>query len=77
MIGMDCDIVKLGFFVIYIVLVIYYMMGGLYINIYIEVLDGNGNVILGLFVVGEVVGGLYGNNWVGGNLIVEIVIFGC
>ena len=51
-------------------------MGGLHINTHTEVLDGNGNVIPGLFAAGEVAGGLHGNNRVGGNSIAEIVIFG-
>ena len=74
--GMDRDIAKPGFFAIHIAPAIHYTMGGLHINTHTEVLDGNGNVIPGLFAAGEVAGGLHGNNRVGGNSIAEIVIFG-
>ncbi|MGL5105238.1 MAG: FAD-binding protein, partial [Limosilactobacillus fermentum] len=74
--GMDRDIAKPGFFAIHIAPAIHYTMGGLHINTHTEVLDGNGNVIPGLFAAGEVAGGLHGNNRVGGNSIAEILIFG-
>lgn len=74
--GMDRDIAKPGFFAIHIAPAIHYTMGGLHINTHTEVLDGNGNVIPGLFAAGEVAGGLHGNNRVGGNSIAETIIFG-
>lgn len=74
--GMDRPIAKPGFFAIHIAPAIHYTMGGIHINARAEVLDGNGNVIPGLYAAGEVAGGLHGNNRVGGNSIAEIVIFG-
>ena len=41
-----------------------------------QVLDGNGDVIKGLYAAGEVAGGLHGNNRVGGNSIAETIVFG-
>lgn len=74
--GMDRQIEKPGFFAIHIAPAIHYTMGGIHINAKAEVLDGNGDVIKGLYAAGEVAGGLHGNNRVGGNSIAEIVIFG-
>lgn len=74
--GMERDISKLGFFAIHIAPAIHYTMGGLHIDSKTHVLDGNGNVIEGLYAAGEVAGGLHGNNRVGGNSIAETIIFG-
>ena len=38
--------------------------------------DVNGNVIPGLYSAGEVTGGLHGANRLGGNAIVDFVVFG-
>lgn len=73
---MEYDLLFLNYYVIKIVLGIYYMMGGVKINMNIEVLDKENQLISGLYVVGEVIGGLYGDNRIGGNLVVEIIIFG-
>lgn len=74
--GMERDISKLGFFAIHIAPAIHYTMGGIHIDSKTHVLDGNGNVIEGLYAAGEVAGGLHGNNRVGGNSIAETIIFG-
>ncbi len=74
--GMDRGIEKPGFFAIHIAPAIHYTMGGIHINTKTEVLDGNGDVIKGLYAAGEVAGGLHGNNRVGGNSIAETIIFG-
>ena len=47
-----------------------------FINTKTQVLDGNGDVIKGLYAAGEVAGGLHGNNRVGGNSIAETIVFG-
>uniref|UniRef100_UPI002B0561E6 FAD-binding protein n=1 Tax=Limosilactobacillus reuteri TaxID=1598 RepID=UPI002B0561E6 len=44
----------------------------IHINTKTQVLDGNGDVIKGLYAAGEVAGGLHGNNRVGGNSIAVI-----
>ncbi|WP_295774974.1 flavocytochrome c [uncultured Limosilactobacillus sp.] len=74
--GMERDISQPGFFAIHIAPAIHYTMGGLHIDSKTHVLDGNGDVIEGLYAAGEVAGGLHGNNRVGGNSIAETIIFG-
>ena len=51
-------------------------MGGITINENTQVLDVDGNVIEGLYAAGEVTGGLHGANRLGGNAIVDFVVFG-
>ena len=74
--GMERDISQPGLFAIHIAPAIHYTMGGLHIDSKTHVLDGNGDVIEGLYAAGEVAGGLHGNNRVGGNSIAETIIFG-
>lgn len=74
--GMDRGITKPGFFAIHIAPAIHYTMGGIHITPKTQVLDGNGDIIKGLFAAGEVAGGLHGNNRVGGNSIAETIVFG-
>ena len=51
-------------------------MGGVQINTNTEVLDTSGNVIEGLYAAGEVTGGIHGANRLGGNAIVDTVVYG-
>lgn len=74
--GMDRQITEGPFFAIHIAPAVHYTMGGVRANHKTQVLDENGQVITGLFAGGEVVGGLHGNNRIGGNSIAETVIFG-
>ena len=74
--GMDRGITNPGFFAIHIAPAIHYTMGGIHITPKTQVLDGNGDIIRGLFAAGEVAGGLHGNNRVGGNSIAETIVFG-
>ena len=55
---------------------VHHTMGGIEVNTNTEVLDTNGNVIPGLYAAGEVTGGLHGANRLGGNAIVDFVVFG-
>ena len=55
---------------------VHHTMGGIAINENTEVLDTEGNVIPGLYAAGEVTGGLHGANRLGGNAIVDFVVFG-
>ena len=55
---------------------VHHTMGGIEVNTNTEVLDANGNVIPGLYAAGEVTGGLHGANRLGGNAIVDFVVFG-
>ena len=55
---------------------VHHTMGGLNINTNTQVLDRSGKVIPGLYAAGEVTGGIHGANRVGGNAIVDIMVFG-
>lgn len=83
-----CELFKIFVYVdlvvvlILVILICYYMMGGVVINIYGQVIiqdvNGNDQIVEGLFVVGEVVCVLvYGVNCLGGNLLFDLVVFGC
>ncbi|SET53047.1 fumarate reductase flavoprotein subunit [Natronincola peptidivorans] len=55
---------------------VHHTMGGVEINTYAQVLDGNGAVISGLYAAGEVTGGIHGSNRLGGNALADIAVFG-
>ena len=55
---------------------VHHTMGGLKIDVDTHVLDENGNWIEGLYAAGEVTGGIHGGNRVGGNAVVDTVVFG-
>lgn len=74
--GMERKLENAPYYAIHIHPAIHYTMGGIHILPDTRVLDGNGNVICGLYAAGEVAGGLHGNNRIGGNSIAETVIFG-
>jgi FAD-dependent fumarate reductase len=54
----------------------HFTMGGVAINSNSEVLNGNREPIKGLWAAGEVTGGLHGENRLGGNALLESVVFG-
>lgn len=74
--GMDRSIKEEPYNLIHIAPAVHYTMGGVGINSKTEVLTDNNSVIAGLYACGEIVGGLHGNNRIGGNSIAETVIFG-
>ncbi|MBC1921306.1 flavocytochrome c [Listeria grayi] len=74
--AMDHDLSKKPYYAIKIGPGIHYTMGGVKINTNTEVLNKAGKPITGLFAAGEVVGGLHGQNRIGGNSVAEIIIFG-
>lgn len=74
--GMDRAIENGPFYSIHIAPAVHYTMGGVAINKDTQVLKEDGSTIKGLFAAGEIVGGLHGNNRIGGNSIAETVIFG-
>ncbi|WP_076635933.1 flavocytochrome c [Lactiplantibacillus plantarum] len=74
--GMDRNIAAGPFYSIHIAPAVHYTMGGIAINPATQVLNQDERPIAGLFAAGEVVGGLHGNNRIGGNSIAETVIFG-
>jgi len=64
------------FYVAIITPVIHYCMGGLEIDTDSAVVNANGEVIPGLYAAGEVAGGVHGNNRLGGNSLLDCVVFG-
>lgn len=56
--------------------VLHYCMGGVTINENGEVLRDDGEVIPGLYAVGEVSGGVHGVNRLAGNSLLECTVFG-
>ena len=56
--------------------VIHYCMGGLECTVDAECFDKSGKVIPGLYVAGEAAGGIHGNNRLGGNSLLDCVVFG-
>jgi len=73
---MERSVVTGPFYTIHIAPAVHYTMGGVSINKDTQVLKEDGQVIPGLYAAGEIVGGLHGNNRIGGNSIAETVIFG-
>ncbi|PVU92194.1 hypothetical protein BB561_003983 [Smittium simulii] len=55
---------------------LHYTMGGLMFNEHANVLKSDGTLIKGLFAAGEVTGGLHGKNRLGGNSLLECVVYG-
>jgi len=64
------------FYVAIITPVIHYCMGGLEIDCDSAVVGANGKAIPGLYAAGEVAGGVHGNNRLGGNSLLDCVVFG-
>merc|ERR1719394_1591203 len=64
------------FYVAIITPVIHYCMGGLEIDVNSAVVNGQGQAIPGLYAAGEVAGGVHGNNRLGGNSLLDCVVFG-
>jgi len=64
------------FYVAIITPVIHYCMGGLEIDVDSAVYGQDGNIIPGLYAAGEVAGGVHGNNRLGGNSLLDCVVFG-
>lgn len=55
---------------------IHHTMGGVTIDAAAHVLNENGEAIKGLYAAGEVTGGIHGANRLGGNAVVDTVVFG-
>ena len=51
-------------------------MGGVQIDTQTHVLDTEGNIIPGLYAAGEMTGDIHGGNRLGGNAVVDTVVFG-
>lgn len=74
--AMDHDLSTPKYYAIKIAPGIHYTMGGVKINTDTQVLNQSNEPIKGLYAAGEVVGGLHGQNRIGGNSVAEIIIFG-
>ena len=55
---------------------VHHTMGGVHIDTEGHVVDESGNVLTGLYAAGEVTGGIHGANRLGGNAVVDTVVFG-
>ena len=55
---------------------VHHTMGGIQINTNAEVIGADGKVVPGLYACGEVTGGIHGSNRLGGNAIVDCMVFG-
>merc|ERR1719183_2096144 len=64
------------FYVAIITPVIHYCMGGLEVDKDSACIAQNGKAIPGLYAAGEVAGGIHGNNRLGGNSLLDCVVFG-
>merc|ERR1712107_243414 len=64
------------YYVAIITPVIHYCMGGLEIDENSAVLGPDSEAIRGLYAAGEVAGGVHGNNRLGGNSLLDCVVFG-
>merc|ERR1712217_551969 len=56
--------------------VIHYCMGGMRINGDAEALGAGEKIVGGLYSAGEAAGGIHGNNRLGGNSLLDCVVFG-
>merc|ERR1712194_467036 len=65
-----------SFYVAIITPVIHYCMGGLEVDVDSACLGSDGKAIPGLYAAGEVAGGIHGNNRLGGNSLLDCVVFG-
>ncbi|CAD7937985.1 unnamed protein product [Amoebophrya sp. A25] len=64
------------FYVAIITPIIHYCMGGLEMTTKAEVIGQTGKPIPGLYCAGEVMGGVHGNNRLGGNSLLDCVVYG-
>merc|ERR1712125_191086 len=68
-------VAKEEFYVAIITPVIHYCMGGLECTVDAECINAKGT-IPGLYVAGEAAGGIHGNNRLGGNSLLDCVVYG-
>lgn len=55
---------------------LHHTMGGVHIDTACRVLNDEGAAIKGLYAAGEITGGIHGGNRLGGNAVVDTVVFG-
>merc|ERR1712187_678128 len=66
----------MGFHVAIVTPVIHYCMGGMKMGDAAESLGAGDKVIGGLYSAGEAAGGIHGSNRLGGNSLLDCVVFG-
>ncbi len=64
------------FYAVKVVPGVHYCMGGVLIDDKARAIDEHGNPIQGLFVSGEASGGIHGMNRLGGNSLLDAIVFG-
>jgi len=65
-----------SYYVAQVTPVVHYTMGGLHMNDKSQVLKSDGTPIEGLYCAGEVMGGVHGKNRLGGNSLLDCVVYG-
>ena len=64
------------YYAVQVIPAVHYCMGGILIDREARVLDASLDVIPGLFACGEATGGIHGENRLGGNSLLDAVVFG-
>eukprot|EP00056_Hartaetosiga_gracilis_P010031 m.147326 g.147326 ORF g.147326 m.147326 type:complete len:1095 (+) comp13241_c0_seq11:68-3352(+) len=64
------------YFVAIVTPVVHYTMGGLTCDEFAQVYTNKGSVLKGLFGAGEAIGGIHGDNRLGGSSLLDCVVFG-
>lgn len=64
------------FYAIQVIPGVHYCMGGILIDDKARAIDANNNPVLGLYASGEATGGIHGLNRLGGNSLLDAIVFG-
>jgi fumarate reductase flavoprotein subunit len=64
------------FYAVRVTPAVHYCMGGILIDEQARVIDDNGKPIAGLYASGEATGGIHGLNRLGGNSLLDAIVFG-
>lgn len=64
------------FYAIQVIPGVHYCMGGILIDDKARAIDDNNNPVLGLYASGEATGGIHGLNRLGGNSLLDAIVFG-
>ena len=64
------------FWACYTGMTVHHTMGGINCNTKAQVLDWQGNVVPRLYAAGEITGGIHGTNRVGGNALLDCMVYG-
>ena len=64
------------FWACYTGMTVHHTMGGINCNTKAQVLDWQGKVVPRLYAAGEITGGIHGTNRVGGNALLDCMVYG-